>query len=154
MLRRFLRHAIVLVYLSLSLGAVVFTISKIHFLPAWATRWSYGMMAPYQTDTSWNMDIVYEGERADGSIHKIDLGPYMPYGFGERNQRGFLVHFAQTGTGAFAARAFQLLDHERDRGNAYRSISVYREQWDRSPAGYEFLHIPPFTTRTFITRVQ
>src|SRR3989338_3029296 len=156
MTRRFIQQTIVLVYLAVTAGSLIYTLGRVRVLPKWATRWSYGMMAPYQGDTSWNADFVYEGERPDGSRRKIDLDPYMPYGFGERNQRKFLIAF-KTPDGELQRRKFTefallLLDRERARGNDYRTIRVSFEQWDRSPAGYEFLHTPVFTTRELLTQ--
>ncbi len=156
---RFLQRAVLLGYLAVTVGALIFTMFKVHFLfPGWVTRWSYGMMAPYQGDTSWNADFVYEGELPDGTRTVINLDPYMPYGFGERNQRKFLTAF-KTKDGSLQRRKFTefallLLDRERARGNKYRAIRVYSERWDRSPGGYAFLHTPVFTTREFLTQVQ
>ncbi len=158
MTRRFIQQTIVIVYLAVTAGALTYTMARIRILPRWATRWSYGMMAPYQGDNSWSADVVYEGERPDGTRRSIDLDPYMPYIFGEQNQRKFLVAF-RTPDGELQRRkvtefALLLLDRERARGNEYRTIRVYFEQWDRSPAGYEFLHTPVFTAREFLTQVQ
>ena len=157
-MRRFLQRAVLLAYLSVTASALIFTIFKIEFpFPAWVTHWSYGMMAPYQGDTSWNADFVYQGQTKDGKWHPIDLDFYMPYGFGERNTRKFLRVY-QTLSEAVQESKFRqfaqlILDHEREHGRPYVSIRGYFDQWNRSPAGYEFLHTPLFTTRTFVIQV-
>ncbi len=158
MTRRFLQHLVLIAYLSVTFSALVFTIFKIEFVfPAWVTHWSYGMMAPYQGDTSWNADFIYEGKLADGTWHVINLDPYMPYGFGERNVRKFLRVY-QTLSDAVQEAKFRefatlILHHEQEHGRPYVAIRGFYDQWDRSPAGYEFLHTPLFTTRTLVIQV-
>lgn len=159
MLRRFLQHAVVLGYLGITLSAFVFTMTKVPFpLPLSVIRWSYGMMAPYQGDVSWNADFLYEGQLPDGTWENIGIDAYMPYGFGERNVRKFLRVYELLGKQErrkkFNEFALQLLDHERERGKPYTAMRVLFDQWDRSPAGYEYLHMPLFTKRELVTQIQ
>ena len=159
MVRRFLQQAVVLVYLIVAFCALLFTFTKTAFpQPEWVTHWSYGMMAPYQGDTSWNGDFIYQGQLSDGTWETINLDPYMPYIFGERNVRKFLRIYQRYGNlehrKKFTEYALQLLDRERVRGKHYLAIRVYFDQWDRSPAGYEFLHTPLFTARELVTQAR
>jgi hypothetical protein len=82
----------------------------------------------------------------------------MPYGFGERNVRKFLRIYQYLGPlghrRKFADFAYILLQHERDRGHPYTTMRVYFEQWDRSPAGYDYLRTPLFTHRELVTTIQ
>lgn len=156
--RRFFQHLVVLAYLSITAGALFFTLFKIEFpFPEWVTHWSYGMMAPYQGDTSWSADFIYEGQRADGTWEVINLDPYMPYGFGERNVRKFLRVYQILGEEVQEAKfrefATLLRERERAKGRDYQSIRGFFDQWERSPAGYEYLHTPLFTTRTFVIQI-
>ncbi len=128
------------------------------FLPRALVHWSYGMMAPYQGDTSWNADFRYEGLLNNGKWETIDLARYMPYGFGERNVRKFLRIYQTLDTDGqrskFNLFAQQVLALERKRGIPYQAVRVTYEQWPRSPAGYEYLHLPAFTTYLPITEVR
>ena len=154
MFRRLVQHSIVFGYLAITFGAFVYTMSRIEILPKWVTRWSYGMMAPYQGDTPWNADFVYEGRLPGGAWKRIDIDAYMPYGFGERNARKFFrVYDDAARRGKFAGFALLLLDRERAHGRPYEAVRITYEQWDRSPAGYEFLRLPAFTMRQLLTEV-
>ncbi len=159
MLRRFLQQLVVIVYCLMTVSALFFTMTKTAFpLPHPVIRWNYGMMAPYQGDTTWNADFIYEGRRADGTWEVINTDPYLPHGFGEKNVRKFMRVFAYLGglghRVKFGEYALLLMDRERARGRDYRAIRVWFDQWDRSPAGYEYLHTPLFTTRELVTQVQ
>lgn len=116
------------------------------------------MMAPYQGDTSWNADFVYEGQLPDGSWEAIDLDRYMPYEFGERNVRKFLRVYSRYGNlehrRKFTEFALQVLDRERVRGMSYSAVRVFFDQWDRSPAGYDYLRTPLFTRRELVTEAR
>ena len=115
-------------------------------------------MAPYQGDTSWNADFVYEGQKPDGTWEPIDVDAYMPYGFGERNVRKFLRVYQGLGPlghrKKFLEYALMLLDRERANGRNYQAVRVWFEQWDRSPAGYEFLRLPAFTSRELLAEAR
>lgn len=148
-MKKLLQHGVVLGYLTITAGAFVFTMTKLEPpLPDQLVRWSYGMMAPYQGDTSWNADFVYEGRLPDGSWETIDVDPYMPYGFGERNVRKFLRVYARFGLPMqrrkFTEFGQQLLDRERARGRQYSAVRIFFESWPRSPAGYGHLRTPLF----------
>ena len=150
-----LQQIIVIVYLAVTAAAFVFTMTRISLLPLWVTRWSYGMMAPYQGYVSWNDDFLYEGLRPDGEWERIDIDRYLPHGFGERNVRKSLRVYAEADRRRkFTEFALSLLAHERARGRDYRAVRVFFDHWDRSPAGFEFLHTPLFTEREPLTNVQ
>ena len=159
-LRRVLRHTAVLAYLLVTAIAFVFTMTRVRIplVPYKVMHWSYGMMAPYQGDTSWNGDFIYEGQLANGTWEVISLDRYMPFGFGEKNVRKFLRVYQKYGAEEhhkkFTEHALMLLDRERARGKDYTAVRVWFDQWPRSNGGYEFLHTREFTTRRLITSVQ
>lgn len=142
----------------MTVEAFVLTMFKVRLPPYPLVHWAYGMMAPYQGDTSWNADFVYEGLRGDGAWESIDVDAYMPYGFGERNVRKFLRIYKGLGDAGhrqkFGEFALLLLDRERAHGREYRAVRVWFEQWPRSPAGYGYLHTPLFTARELVIQVQ
>ncbi|MSR86818.1 hypothetical protein EXS70_01445 [Candidatus Peribacteria bacterium] len=157
--RRFLQQAIVLAYLAVTGGALIFTMLKVEFpFPEWVTHWSYGMMAPYQGDTSWNAEFLYQGQRPDGTWEAIDIDHYLPYMFAEQNVRTYLRVYSRYGDlehrKKFLEFALLLLDRERARGKDYVSVRIFFDQWERSPAGYSYLHTPVFTTRELVTQAQ
>lgn len=159
MVSRFLQHALILVYLTLTASALFYTFTKVASpLPERIFRWNYGMMAPYQADTSWNFDVLYEGRLPNGEWQTIDIDRYMPYGFGERMVRKYLLAYVHEGEVVrrqkFTELASLVLAHERERGSPYTAVRVYLDTWDRSPAGYEALHVPSLTYRELLTTVQ
>ncbi|TSD00329.1 MAG: hypothetical protein Greene101449_199 [Candidatus Peregrinibacteria bacterium Greene1014_49] len=159
MLRRFLTHGLILGYLAITASALLFTFTKVVFpFPSIFIRWSYGMIAPYQRDVPWNFDVSYEGQLPDGEWQPINIHPYMPYQFAEQKVREFLLPYLHQGEltrrQKFTELALQILDHERARGIPYTAVRVFYEQWDRSPGGHEFLHLPAFTHRALLTQVQ
>ena len=157
---RTLQHTVIVFFLLVTFAAFVYTMTRITLpgIPKVFTYWSYSMMAPYQGDVSWNADLYIEGELPDGTWEQVTLDRYMPHGFGERNVRKFFRMYGFNGDRSkrpmYAAYLLQVLDRERERGKPYKSLRAYFDQWDRSPAGFEFLHLPLFTSRQFITQVQ
>ena len=158
MLKRISQHIVVIVFLILTLTALILTMTKLLVLPLSIVRWSYGMMAPYQGDTYFSADFVYEGRLPDGSWEVITIDPYMPYEFGETNVRKFLRIYQDRGTEGqrkkFTDFALILLERERARGTPYTAVRIWFEQWDRSSGGYEFLRTPLFTKRELVTIAQ
>ena len=156
---RSLQHTIIAVYLLVTLSAFTYTMTR-HVLPGIPvslTLWSYGMMAPYQTDASWNGDVYVEGQFADGSWEEVSLDRYLPHGFGEKNVRKLLSAYGDVGDEArtpfFKKYLSQVLEREQKRGKLYVSLRMYEDTWDRSNGGYAFLRQPLFMTRTFITQI-
>ena len=159
LVRRFLRQAIVLAYLAVTASALLFTMTRIVFpFPFIVIFWSYGMMAPYQSDTAFNSEIIYEGVLPEGETCRVNIIPYMPYAMPVRDARESLhIYEFLGGAGLramFTAFGQQVLDRERKHGAKWTAIRIYRETWPRSPAGYGFLHTPVFTTRILLTTVQ
>jgi hypothetical protein len=154
---RTVQQLVLFFYLTVTTAGFIFTMTRLEIplIPKLLVWWSYGMMAPYQGDRPWNGDFLYEGQLADGSWVPIDITPYMPYEFGERNVRKHLkIYKGELRVSKFTEFALMLLDRERARGTPYRSVRITYEQWPRSNGGYDFLRVPTFMTRSFITQVQ
>lgn len=157
--QRILLHAIILGYLVVTAGAFAFSMTKRTVLPYRVIHWSYGMMAPYQGDTTWNADLRAVAELPDGTRERVDIDQYLPFGFGERNVRKFLRFYAKRGVAGQRAKftefAEQLLRRERARGKQYTSLDLTFERWPRSPIGFEALRLPHFLLQNeFVTHVQ
>lgn len=113
-------------------------------------------MAPYQGDTDFNDDLWAEGKLADGTWETINLDPYFPVGFGERNVRKHLKTFANPHDlqwHAFNRFAIQLLDRKHRDGVDYGAVRLTWLQWPRSPGGFEFLRLPLFWKTIPITTI-
>ena len=154
-----LRQAIVIGYLGITLTALLYTLFRIQLplVPSFLMHFSYGMMAPYQGDNERNDDLYAEGELPDGHRARIDLAPYFPYGFGERNVRMYLRSFSPDSARrhqGYVSLAEQLLVSERKLGTPYVSLKLYGETWPRSPAGFEALRVPAFVSRQFLAEAQ
>ncbi|MBI1813004.1 hypothetical protein HY285_02045 [Candidatus Peregrinibacteria bacterium] len=156
---RFLQNAIVVAFLAITGSAFLFTMTRVALpVPRPLLLFSYGMMAPYQGDDEWNNALIAEGRLPDGTWQSIDLDRSFPVGRGERTIRerlqGVRFFAKEKVQQAYSAFAVQLLTHERERGATYTAVRLWNDDWPRSPGGYEQLHLPAFTTRTFLTFVQ
>lgn len=160
-LRRILQIVALLVFLTVTIAGFVFTMTRVYvpLIPRRLIHFSYGMMAPYQGDVPWNADLGAEGQRADGSWVDVDLDPYYPFEFGEKNVRMHMRSFKAFGDEVrrekFSELAEQLLAHERERGRPYQALRLSWYLWPRSPAGFTFLrHEPFFLERGVLAEVR
>ncbi len=157
--RRPIAHAVILAYLILTFSALCLTLIRLWMplIPRPVLLYSYGMMAPYQGDDWWNVDIEAEGQLPSGAWQRIDLAPYFPEEPGVADVVKQLRTFAALGMEPLKAKyhdlALQLLAHEREHGHAYAAIRLFFVRWPRSPGGREFLRQPIFTQREFVTQV-
>jgi hypothetical protein len=157
---RFIKNILLLSYGWVTLLAFILTMTKVSvpLAPRRLVLWSYGMMAPYQGDTDWNGELVLYGKLPDGTVHQLALEEYLPYGFGELNVRQFLRVYQVRGELAhkeqFTKLGLQLLEHERAQGRPYQLLTLAMHRWERSPAGYYYLHTPLFTEVQPLTQVR
>ncbi len=148
-LRRIVPHIVITVYGIISLlglwGTMFHQITHVPWLRT-AVFFSYGMMAPYQGDVSWNNDFIAQGLRRDGVWEAIDLAPYYPQIFGEANAMQFLRSFAAGGRRlqGYVDYALQLKAREAEQGRAYEEVRLVWREWPRSPGGFYFLARAPF----------
>ena len=149
-LRLILRQGLIFVYLLLTLSAFCYTLSRWPiFLRLPLTSIAYSMMAPYQSYTVRNIDLLAEGQLPDGTWHKIDLTPYFPFDSGETMDRKYLFTFRWRGSDAHLAAyhslASQVLAHEQENGKPYKALRLSWQSWPASPAGYDALRLSAFT---------
>jgi hypothetical protein len=157
---RFIKNILIIGYLWVTALGFIMTLLHVYvpLAPFRLVFWAYGMMAPYQSDDPDNYQIVATGHFADGSTLRINTEKYLPYGPGERSARE-LYHLHSLPITAFHRARFvkfglQLLELERRHGHDFVSVDIALHIWGRSPAGFEFLHQPLFTTIVPIVTVQ
>lgn len=141
----------------MTFSGLTYTLIRVRTPLPWViTRYSYGMIAPYQGYDPRNSEIFAEGENPDGSWEVINLDRYFPYLLGERSARMHFLSFPfdeeARRTSSYKIWAEQLLKHENDRGHAYTSVRISWDEWPVSPTSYDDLRRVPFVERTFITQ--
>lgn len=149
-------------YLTITLAAFVFTMTRVAILPRVLFQWSYGMMAPYQTFATINADMVARGQDDSGRWHSIALEPYYPYAREEANVRAYLLPWRWTSLEKGNDRALRqryrtlarlLLSLEEFRGRHFRILELWWEEWPVSPGGYSWLRTAPFVSASLLARV-
>lgn len=181
--KKFLQHAFVLIYLTITLSAFLFTMTKkevFPFIPWRVTRYAYGMMAPYQGYSEYNVDLLAEGKRnepglvlrlrpaSQGSAQDdmgsnetwevIDLDPYYPMmhrgsAIMYKRLRSFLVDGEDIHKQKYDELASLILKQERARGRAYEAVRLTWEEWPRSPEGFDAMRREENITEYFITEI-
>ncbi|OGJ59800.1 hypothetical protein A2881_00835 [Candidatus Peribacteria bacterium RIFCSPHIGHO2_01_FULL_55_13] len=139
----------VALYIFLTLNGLAYTVAQRSLLPRRAVRFFYGMLAPYQSYGTNNVELVAEGKTKDGSWETIDLLPYFPGSTGERTFRELLLSRRAQGETAtaqgYAGLAEQIRIKEMDRGRSYSEVRLHIDTWPMAPDGYEVLRLPVFT---------
>lgn len=159
MFRRVLLHTSIAAYLIFTASGFLYTFARYDFpgVPHVLTHISYGMMAPYQADSEWNIGLRADGQLMDGTRERIDLHRYYPVGTGERSAREVLIGIRHGGDEAlqkaYRSLAEQVMAHEADRGREYLSVTLLLEEWPRSPEGYEALRVAPYVQETHLITV-
>lgn len=119
------------------------------------TRFSYGMLAPYQGDSDENYDIAVVAWHQNMSVlHPVHQ--YVPGIFGEKILRITMVFIPEKDIEgrrkAYTSFFSQILEHERDTGKQIDRFDVYSEVWQRSPLSY--YERRPLAKREFLLSVQ
>ena len=121
--------AIVLFYIFLTLNGLAYTVAQRSLLPKQAVRFFYGMLAPYQSYGTQNVELVAQGKTEDGSWETIDLLPYFPGSTGERRFRELLLSRRAQGEVAteegYAQLAEQIRIKEAERGRMYSEVQLH-----------------------------
>lgn len=136
-------------------GGFLYTMTKKYppLIPWRLSRFSYGMMAPWQSYTITNTELVAEGRGVDGVWERIDLWPYFPYMRGERGIRETLRTFRGQRNQKYAAMADMLKEREAKNGKVYEEIRILWERWPKSVDGYSALRKEPeVETTPILTR--
>lgn len=138
-----LGYLFLLYFLVMTFYALAFTITRVQFLPfiPWTVlRFHYGMMAPYQSTSPLNADLLAEGLR-EGSWRRIDLDPYYPMILGNqvmyRRMRSFSFLEPEIHQQKYGELAEKLLELAEKKGQRYESIRLTWQEWPKSPKGWD-----------------
>lgn len=157
--KRVLQYGVLLTYVAVNAAAFLFTMTRVQVLPTWAMRYSYAMMAPYQTFNTRNADLRAEGRMGSGAWQTVDLHPYYPYGHGEANARTYLLiaRWAAMESGdethlraGYQRLTEELLALERARGRPFTQVRLLWETWPSSPAGFEAYRAWPYLSGSIV----
>ncbi len=158
-LTRVFQYGALAIYVIVTVAALVFTMTRVQLLPMSVMRFSYAMMAPYQTYANRNADLHAEGRAGSGAWQTIDLAPYYPYGHGEANLRRYLLlpRWKALVDGDYSVVnaqyrliAQQLLAHERQKGMPYDHVRLLWEEWPVSYGGFEDMRVAPFMSGSIV----
>jgi hypothetical protein len=149
-------HALIIVYISILLAAFAYTMLRVRSDFLWpAVEFEYTMMAPFQHYATVNAEFAVFGLRDDVWEH-VDLGPYLPGIFGERNIREFNVYEGKNYHGdrraQYAEMARLILARESEAGRVYSELRFEWHVWPASPEGYSAKRIDPFLQKEIIFR--
>lgn len=148
---RALQHLVVITYCVVTLSGLMYTLFRVHLpgVPLILSRFSYGMMAPFQHYLTYNEELIAEGRLEGGEWMRIDLDSYLPFVRGERAMRSYLVSFRVRGEEVWPQKYREFADKiqmlEEGDGRVWESVRLSFERWPMSPAGYSYLRHPPFT---------
>lgn len=148
------------VYLWVTICAFLLTILRIYILiPQSLVLYAYGMMAPYQSYGEKHQQLLVEGESSPGVWGKIDLTPYYPVLYGERNVREFGAVFPlevpdERTEWLRTSYARKILELERRKGNHYSAIRLSWEQWPTMTGEFEANKIPVATEKFFVFEMK
>lgn len=134
---RILRQAFILVYIFLTICALVYTMSKKqipHIQWAYVTHF-YAMMAPFQNYTTHNAEMMIYGQDRSSQWTKIDHKEYFPFGRGE-----YAIRIRMSSFGDKKAKYYEIakriLEAENVHGAGYTSVRMQWEKWPKSQ--YDF----------------
>lgn len=144
-------------YFWVTMCALLVTLFRIMVLiPRRAVLYSYGMIAPYQNPGITHQELLAEGLREDGSWERINLAPYYPVLFGERNAREYFTMFTYSTNptergSARATYAATLLRLEKERhGNKYQDIRLSWLTWPSAPGEFNALQHSELTQKDLL----
>lgn len=151
---RLIGHIFLMVYLYITLCAFLFTVlrqSVFTTFPRSIILYSYGMTAPYQSAKAPHGQMNAECLQA-GTWSTIDLAPFYPQMFGERNAREYFAAFAYSGREDDRARQRQLYAETlqrllKEQGTDCSKIRLSWDKWPEMTGPFDFLHEPAFTER-------
>ncbi len=151
---RIVGHIVLLVYLYITACAFLFTVIRIPVLTTFPRKiilYSYGMTAPYQSASAPHGQMIAECQNGD-EWTIIDLAPFYPQMFGERNAREYFAAYAYSGKDEdrvvqrrHYANTLQRLLTER--GTVCTQIRLSWDKWPVMTGPFDALHQPVFTER-------
>jgi hypothetical protein len=152
---RIIGNAFLVIYLYITACAFLFTVIRAPVFitfPKRAIAYSYGMTAPYQSAIAAHGQMIVECETSPNNWRVIDLAPFYPQMFGERNAREYFAAYAYSGKldDSMVIRARYAETLTRLLVEQGITCTGMRLSWDRWPAmtgPFDALHLPLFTTR-------
>jgi hypothetical protein len=153
---RFFLDALICVYFVITLGGLYMTFTHKPFpILTTLSYFSYGMLAPYQGDSDYNVDVAVIAYEPSGATVLLNVHKYFPGVFAERNSRLRLEQLAGQSLPAmrvlYTEMLTQILEHEHQSGHPYTGLRLYWEKWPRSAEGYSELR--PQSERFFLVSV-
>jgi len=110
----------------------------------------YAMMAPFQSYTTTNAELVAEGLRS-GRWERIDLTQYLPHSRGEIAIRTRMSSFNDKSP-VYLEMAKKLQSMESANGRTYSSVRLVWEKWPKSQYGFYDGHTDTDTTRSSVVQ--
>ena len=151
---RIIGYVFLFCFLWITFCAFLFTVIRVPvFLtfPRDVIIYSYGMIAPYQEAIAPHGQIDAECMNAAGTWQTIDLAPFYPQIFGERNAREYFAMYSFSDDASNNPRRAQyagVLQHLLIRqGIDCTKIRLAWDMWPAMTGPFDFLHLPVFTTR-------
>jgi len=145
-------------YLIVTLSAFIATVFRIilPIVPRPVLMFSYGMMAPYQDPGTQHEELLAEGQMSNGEWQRIDLAPYYPVLFGERNLREYRAVFGRDDdpqTRAWLRSSFSdtLQRLEEGNGRTYQSIRLSWLLWPAVPGDFHVKNTEGETIKTLLS---
>jgi hypothetical protein len=141
-------------YLYITACAFLFTVIRAPVFiafPSGIISYSYGMTAPYQSAAAPHGQMHVECRQGD-QWAVIDLTPFYPQIFGERNAREYFAMFAYSGNPEDSNRQHEkyaaiLMHLLADQGTHCDRMRLAWDKWPMMTGPFETLHLPAFTTR-------
>jgi hypothetical protein len=150
-LQRIVGNLVIIAYLWVTVCALLLTVLRLPVTyPRFAVAYAYGMMAPYQSAGVDQQAMLAEGLREDGTWEEIDLAPYYPVLFGERNVREFYAIHRQINRPSSKINireeyAKKLLELERKRGHIYSAVRLSWQTWPFANGEFDAAKTPENT---------
>lgn len=152
---RIVGHIVLVAYLYITACAFLFTVIRIPVFTTFPRRvilYSYGMTAPYQSASAPHGAMYAECLQGTTWL-PIDLAPYYPQMFGERNAREYFAAYAYSGIeedriaqrGRYADALARVV--EQQTGTKCSRIRLSWDKWPEMSGPFDFLHVSTFTER-------
>lgn len=143
------------VYLPIVLLAFLYTVLRqpVFFHPRPVADFAYGMIAPYQSPGGRHGQIFAECFDETEAWQPIDLAPFYPQMFGERNARELFSMYPHSTSDSLQRRSMYVQTLRKTLAERGTGCSHIRLSWDTWPAmtgGFYASYLPAFTTRTLI----
>lgn len=143
------------IYLPIVVLAFLYTVLRqpIFFHPRPVVDFVYGMIAPYQAPIGQHGQIFAECFTKDDVWEHIDLAPFYPQMFGERNARELFSMYPHSKSDYIERRsmyAHALRETLEEQGTTCAHLRLSWDKWPAMTGGFYASYLPAFTTRTLL----